>query len=182
MPKNNNQLLTKKIRTKDNLPFYKNYMLVLVLVLPFFMVIVCIIFVFWSVKVQDSTVRDDWYMDGKALYQDASLDKTAYDLGVAGIMRFDSQSVQFELNPKHTIDYPKTLTVLVSHATNKAFDQEFVLTYQKDNIYIGKPLNLAINAKYYITIKPDIGDWRLITKVKLPASNVSFVPLTAFKE
>ena len=43
-----------------------NYMVwIFVIGLPLFVVVACIWFVFYSVRIQDSTVRDDWYMDGK---------------------------------------------------------------------------------------------------------------------
>lgn len=179
-----------------DLPWYKNYMLVMVLALPAIMVVICIIFVIWSIKVQDSTVRDDWYMDGKALFQDASLDQRAYDIGVAGIMRFAGNQVMFDLNyPKEALTtqklatgaavfYPKRLHVLISHATNKEFDKEFELVWTKDNHYVGEVHLSDVAAKYYLTIKPlDVPDgepWRLITHDKLPAKHVVFVPLQSF--
>lgn len=179
-----------------DLPWYKNYMLVMVLGLPAIMVVICIIFVVWSIKVQDSTVRDDWYMDGKALFQDASLDQRAYDIGVAGIMRLTGKQVTFDLNyPKEAVSsgrlatgapvsYPKRLHVLISHATNKEFDREFELVWTHDNHYAGEVVMSDIAAKYYLTIKPmDLPDdkaWRLITHEKLPANHVVFVPLQSF--
>lgn len=178
-------------------PWYKNYMLtVFVIGLPVLVVIVCIFFIIFAINIQDSTVRDDWYMDGKALYQDVSKDQLANDLGVAGIMRFDGDKVRFELNyPKNAIDtgiladgtplyYPATLSVNISHATNKSKDRNLTLTYQEGNLYTGQvALDIDIPAKYYLqintpaeTTKP----WRLVHAQKLPAQNVSFVPLPAF--
>lgn len=182
-------------------PWYKNYMItVFVIGLPLFVVIVCIFFIVFAIKIQDSTVRDDWYMDGKALYQDASKDQLANDLGVAGIMRFDGDKVQFELNyPKTATDtgvladgtplyYPKTLNVNVSHATDKSKDKDFVLTHQEGKVYTGEvSLDITTPAKYYLqintpadTAKDAPKPWRLIHAQKLPAQNVGFVPLPAF--
>lgn len=184
MIKATNQQPAQTPSTKAQSTWCKNPMLLMVLGLPAFMVAVCIVFVIWSIKVQDSTVRDDWYMDGKALYQDASLDKVAYDLGLSGVMRFDNKTKQvlFELNSEQAIDLPKQLNVLISHATNKAFDQGLVLSYSHDNVYVGQVVLADISAKYYLTIKPDIGNWRLITQANLPMANVLFVPLDAFKD
>ncbi len=182
---------------KSNL-WYKNpFIIFFVIGLPLIVVVACIWFVFYAVKHQDSTVRDDWYMDGKALYQDASKDQLAYDLGVAGIMRFDGEQVQFELNfPKDTLEsqkfatgepltYPPSLAVSISHATDKTKDRDFVLTHQNANTYTGMvSLDTAIPAKYYLKINTPDGyplQWRLIHAQKLPAQSVSFVPLSAFK-
>lgn len=168
----------------------------MVIGLPAIMVVVCIVFVIWSVKVHDSTVRDDWYMDGKALFQDASLDQYAYDIGVAGIMHFGDKQAEFRLNyPKQALasgqlatglplSYPKRLHVLISHATNKEFDQEFELVWMYDNYYVGQWMPPDVSAKYYLTIKsldlPNAQSWRLITHHKLPAKHVVFAPLPSF--
>lgn len=183
-------------KKSDNI-WYKNYMVtVFVIGLPVFVVVVCIFFIIFAINIQDSTVRDDWYMDGKALYQDASKDQLANDLDIAGIMRFDGDTVRFELNyPKSATDtgtfadgtpiyYPTTLDVNISHATDKSKDKDFILTHTKDNLYIGKvTIDNTVPAKYYLQIntpKDTPKPWRLIHAQKLPASNVSFVPLTAF--
>lgn len=182
--------------------WYKNpILLILVLGMPLAMVLICIWFIIFAIKNQDTTVRDDWYMDGKALYQDASKDQLAYDLGVAGIMRFldnkeASSQVVFELNyPAQStqsgilrdgtpLTYPITLNVVISHATDKNKDRDFMLTHTHDNVYTGTVnLDTTTTAKYYLQIttpKDATHAWRLIHSQKLPATTVSFTPLPAF--
>ena len=66
--------LTPKPNKQANI-WYKNYMvLIFVIGLPVLVVVISLFFIFYSIKIQDSTVRDDWYMDGKTLYQDSSRD------------------------------------------------------------------------------------------------------------
>lgn len=182
--------------------WYKNpILLILVLGMPLAMVLICIWFIIFAIKNQDTTVRDDWYMDGKALYQDASKDQLAYDLGVAGIMRFldnkeAGSQVVFELNyPARStqsdilrdgtpLTYPITLNVVISHATDKNKDRDFILTHTHDNVYTGTVnLDTTTTAKYYLQIttpKDATHAWRLIHSQKLPATTVSFTPLPAF--
>lgn len=172
--------------------WYKNpFMLFFVIGLPVFVIVACIFFIIFAIKVQDGTVRDDWYMDGKALYQDASKDKLAFDLGVSGIMRFDGDGVIFELNyPQKTINsntielYPKTLNAYISHATDKTKDYDFVLTHIENNRYQGQIKMDGTTAKYYLQINNDNDKnaWRLMQSHKLPANNVAFFPLKAFDE
>lgn len=175
--------------------WYKNYMvIVFVIGLPLIVVIGCIFFIIHAFKIKDSPVRDDWYMDGKSLYQDASKDKLAHDLGLSGIMRLDGTpddyAVRFELKSTQSISYPAMLNVKVSHATDKAKDRDFVLTYQSDNLYIGTLTLDPLPAKYYLNITNDddstteieAGSWRLTHSQKLPAQNVAFLPLTAFDD
>lgn len=178
--------------TPQKTAWYKNPILMLFVIgLPATVLVVCIFFIIFAIKVQDSTVRDDWYMDGKALYQDASKDKLAYDLQMSGVMRFDGEQVVFELKypdeilKSQTLEfYPKTLNAKISHATHKSYDRDFVLTHTEQNRYTGQvQLDLSTPAKYYLQIDNGNGEkaWRLIHAHKLPANNVPFFALNAFK-
>jgi len=174
--------------------WYKNYMvIVFVIGLPLIVVIGCIFFIIHAFNIKDSPVRDDWYMDGKSLYQDASKDKLAHDLGLSGIMRLDgtpdAYAVRFELKSAQNMNYPTTLHVKVSHATDKDKDRDFVLTHKSDNIYTGKFTLDPLPAKYYLNITNDNSTtktatdlWRLTHSQKLPAQNVAFLPLVAFDD
>lgn len=165
-------------------PWYKNYLLVIFVIgLPAFVVVACLFFIVFAVKIKDTTVRDDWYMDGKTLYQDASKDQLAYDLGLHGVMRFDGENVSFELHQdKQTqnLIQPATLAVSISHATDKSKDHDFVLTRSKDNLYQGTISIDKLPAKYYLHVGNDEQKWRLVHTQKLPATNVVFHPLSAF--
>ena len=178
--------------TANNI-WYKNpILLILVLGMPIAMVLTCIWFIGFTFKHRDTTVRDDWYMDGKALYQDASKDELAYKLGVSGIMRLHGGAVIFELNYPNdsALDgdftnphaYPKTLAVTVSHATDERFDRDFILTHQDGNRYTGIMDLDRSSAYYYVQITANELDqpWRLMHKQKLPANNIVLTPLPAF--
>lgn len=176
-------------------PWYKNYIItVFVIGLPLIVVVACIFFVIHAFKIKDSTVRDDWYMDGKSLYQDISKDKLAYDLGLSGVMRFqgtpDHYDVRFELKSITNIAYPNTLTVNISHATDKTKDRDFTLTRHADNAYVGNVSLDPLPAKYYLSVihlneasaQENNQSWRLTHSQKLPANNVVFLPLDSFDE
>ncbi|MDO5652040.1 MAG: FixH family protein [Moraxella sp.] len=189
-PQNPNQLN----QPKKGAIWYKNYMVtVFVIGLPAFVVVACIFFVIYAIRAQDATVRDDWYMDGKALYQDASKDQLAYDLGVAGNMSFaGADVVRFELNfPTDStqtgtlrngtpLSYPASLKAVISHATDKSRDRDFELTHVKDNLYQGKVQLDPTPAKYYIQVNDDVANWRLIHAYQLPATTIALTPLPAF--
>ena len=178
--------------------WYKNYMvLIFVIGLPALVVIVCLYFIYFSIKIQDSTVRDDWYMDGKALYQDASRDQMTYDLGISGVMRFeqanDKTRLRFELNypadsiASNTLNdgtplvYPDALSVKISHATDKSKDRDVTLVHQSDNVYYGEVVMDQSPAKYYVQIENNgAHNWRLVQHETFPINNISFHPLTSF--
>lgn len=168
--------------TPTSQKWYKNYMItVFVIGLPAFVVVACIFFVVFAVKNKDATVRDDWYMDSKALYQDASKDQLAHDMGLSGVLRFDGDNVVFELKSPKPYTHPATLSLTISHATKKDKDRDLTLTHSKDNVYTGTVNLDPTPSKYYLHINSDDG-WRLTQSQKLPAQNVLFTPLSAFDE
>lgn len=167
--------------------WYKNYMVwIFVIGIPVFVVIACIWFIFYSIQIQDSTVRDDWYMDGKTLYADVSKDKLAHDLGLTGVMAIKSdQSVNFRLDVPHQdkLTVPSELMVEISHATQKAKDRDFVVKKLADGSYGGKVNLDTSEGKYYIVIHDLSNTWRLRAVEHLPTSKpINFAPLTAFDE
>lgn len=175
--------------------WYKNYMvLIFVIGLPVLVVIVCLFFIFYSIKIQDATVRDDWYMDGKTLYQDASRDKLSYDLDISGVMRIEDHKVLFELNfPKDSLSsgqlrnqlplqYPEELFLDVYHVVSEEKDLKITLKHQKDNRYQALFSGNLDPAKYYLEISDPKLKWRLVQQVRFPVKNIVFVPLSAFNE
>ena len=196
----NKRMNTQLNNTAQANLWYKNYMvLIFVIGLPVFVVIVCLFFIYYSIKIQDSTVRDDWYMDGKTLYQDASRDQLSYDLGLGGVMRLtpqgDATQVVFELRyPEDSlasgklrdgspVSYPDSLSVRISHATDNSKDRDFTLTHTQGGLYQGMVTLDPNPAKYYLQVSNDgKQNWRLLQNEKLPITNIVFYPLSSFKD
>ncbi|MFW2177923.1 MULTISPECIES: FixH family protein [unclassified Moraxella] len=163
--------------------WYKNYMVwVFVIGLPLFVVMACIWFVFYSVEIKDSTVRDDWYMDGKTLYADVSKDKLAHDMGLHGQMNL-GQSVNFRLTAPANGNFvaPNELMVEISHATQLQKDRDFVVKKLADGSY-GGTVNLdTTKGKYYIVVHDPANTWRLRSVLTLPTTQmIEFKPLKSF--
>lgn len=159
---------------------------IFVIGLPVFVVIACIWFVFYSVQIKDSVVRDDWYMDGKTLYADVSKDKLAYDLGLSGELSIDNQTVNFILKNKSSdFNPPKELNVQISHATQIQKDRDFTLTLSNpnQNLYTGQIEMDKDKGKYYIMIKNPENTWRLQRVQEFPTQNMIVLnPLNTFEE
>lgn len=177
--------LIKTPQPKPHLPWYKNYMImVFVIGMPLFVVLACIYLVVYSVQNADSTVRDDWYMDGKTLYADVSKDKLAYDMGLSGAMTIDGAGgVNFTLNPatkNPQFQPPATLTANISHATKKDKDRDVKLTLNGNQYQGNVQLDNEVG-KYYIVVHDELNTWRLRSIAKLPTTaSMTFTPLDAF--
>ncbi|WP_413680506.1 FixH family protein [Psychrobacter sp. I-STPA6b] len=168
--------------------------IIFVIGMPAFVVIACIWFVFYSVQIKDTVVRDDWYMDGKTLYQDVSRDKLAHDLDLNGKMMFeDNNQVSFYLNyPEQSLQdgklldgsalvYPDTLELSISHATDINKDREAVLQHQEGNLYTAHIELDPLPSKYYVQVSNQGNqNWRLREVGELPASTIEFHPLQSF--
>ena len=180
---------------QDTQPWYKNYMVIIFVIgLPAFVVIACLWFVYYSYQIRDSVVRDDWYMDGKTLYQDVSRDKLTYDLDLHGKMQFaDNGDIVFYLNyPEQSLQsgklldgtpliYPEKLGLSISHATDIKKDRDAVLQHVEGNKYSAKVTLDPVKAKYYLQVSHDgKEDWRMQDVAKLPRSEVNFNPLQVF--
>ena len=180
---------------KDSQPWYKNYMvLIFVIGMPAFVVIACIWFVYYSYQIRDSVVRDDWYMDGKTLYQDVSRDKLTYDLDLHGKMTFaPNGDVTFYLDyPQESLasgkllngdplTYPEELALSISHATDVHKDRDVTLKHVSGNKYTANVTLEGVAAKYYLQVSHDgVDDWRMQDVAKLPRASVSFEPLQVF--
>lgn len=157
---------------------------VFVIGFPLFVVVACIWLVFYSVKIEDSTVRDDWYMDGKTLYADVSKDKLAHDLGLTGTMTIaNTGAVQLSLNaPTHAkFTAPNELKVEISHATQNGKDRDFRVTKLSDGQYGGQVNLDPTLGKYYIIVHDAANTWRLRSVEQLPTHRpLTFKPLSAF--
>ncbi|PNK61415.1 FixH family protein [Psychrobacter sp. FDAARGOS_221] len=187
----------KKFSHQDSQPWYKNYMvMIFVIGLPLFVVVACIWFVFYSVQIKDTVVRDDWYMDGKTLYQDVSRDKLAHDLGLSGDMTFAKDGkVTFTLNyPKDSLEagklhngmpvkYPEQLSLSISHATDIKKDRDATLTHNSGNQYTAKIELDPLESKYYVEVSNDgEANWRLKETAQLPQDEIRLQPLHLFDE
>ncbi|MGO1251454.1 FixH family protein [Psychrobacter sp.] len=182
---------------QDTQPWYKNYMVIIFVIgMPAVVVIACIWFVYYSYQIRDSVVRDDWYMDGKTLYQDVSRDKLTYDLDLHGQMQLaDNGDIVFYLNyPEQSLQsdellngtplvYPETLELSISHATDIKKDRDVVLQHQEANKYSAQVDLDPLKAKYYLQVSNDgQNDWRMQDVAILPRAEVSFEPLSVFSE
>lgn len=186
---------THNLKTQDSQPWYKNYMvLIFVIGLPAFVVVACLWFVYYSIQIRDSVVRDDWYMDGKTLYQDVSRDKLTYDLGLHGRMDFandgkidfyldypDDSLASGTLHDGSALTYPDQLALSVSHATDIKKDRDAILQHQQGNHYTANISLDPLPSKYYVEVSHDgSADWRMREVAQLPTEQIGFSPLPSF--
>lgn len=159
-------------------PWYRQPYLLLVLILPLVAVVASLSFVNLAFKNRDFIVKDNWYLDGKALQQDLTQDVNANRLKVEAHIQMQPQKLIVKLVSPYSLEaalMPATLTMNLSHATNPELDQVIALKRQPDGVYAAT-LPLLKPGKYFMDL---IGpQWRLRQHVKLPLTEVTLHPLT----
>jgi len=164
--------------------WYQVKMVWVVLIIPLVAVVLSMGYMTLSVVGADTTVRDDWYMDGKALQQDLSRDKLAAKLKLNANLNLNLQTGEVELKSEQPIAEP--LKLIFSHAADKAKDFTLELPatpYNKQAKLTPAQIKLLETPnKFYVELSAD--QWRLRQIAMAPdaTSNLLFTPLPAFTQ
>ena len=162
--------------------WYQHPMLLFMLILPMIAVGVSLSFVVTAFKNRDSMVRDNWYMDGKALQHDLSLDQAAYRMAITAQGRITGNQLTLTLSSPQRMEpalNPPTLSLILSHNTVPARDRTISLQRQADGQYRGSwPADLA--GKYFMDLEGQ--GWRLRQHTQLPLTAFELQPLTVFAQ
>lgn len=161
----------------DQKPWYKHPHLWLVICLPIISVVVSLSFARTAFLNKADIVRDDWYMDGKALQQDMSRDTAA----AAANLR-----AQININPQGQIDamlshnpntaVPPQLDLYFFHPIKAEKDHKISLNRLEDGHYRGQlDAELLKPSNYHVELDGHL--WRLSGRVDLPLASFELLPL-----
>ncbi|MEC7121091.1 MAG: FixH family protein [Pseudomonadota bacterium] len=166
----------KSSAQRQNKPWYRHPHLWLVILLPLLSIVVSLSFVTTAFKNQVDVVRDDWYMDGKALQQDMSRDTTAAEANLIA---------QFQLSPTGQIDLtlsanqgtaiPPQLSLNFYHPIRAEKDHQIALQRREDGHYQGQlDAELLKPSNYHVELDGHL--WRLSGRIDLPTTEFKLSP------
>jgi hypothetical protein len=117
----------------------------------------------------DSVVQDNWYLEGKALDNDLSLDSTASLYGVTATLLTTGNSLSVSINSTNPLPPGKqALHLNLYHATLATRDQHYTLSPTSANTFTLS--NFSSNklpaGKYIVELSN--GSWRLRAVHNLP--------------
>ena len=161
----------------DQKPWYKHPHLWLVICLPIISVVVSLSFARTAFLNKADIVRDDWYMDGKALEQDLSRDTAAAAANLRAQISISPQGqVDAILSHNPNTAVPPQLDLYFFHPIKAKKDHKIILKRREDGHYQGqldaellKPSNYHVELDGYL--------WRLSSRVDLPIASFELLPL-----
>ncbi len=161
----------------DTKPWYKHPHLWLVICLPIISVVVSISFARTAFLNKSDVVRDDWYMDGKALQQDMSRDTVAAAANLHAKVSISPQGqVKVLLTHDANLAVPPQLDLYFFHPIKAEKDHKISLKRREDGDFAGQLDAELLKAGNY-RIELDGHLWRLSSRIDLPISTFELAPL-----
>lgn len=160
-------------------PWYKHPHLWLVICLPILSIVVSLTFARTAFINKSDVVRDDWYMDGKALQQDLSRDTAAATANLHAKVSMNPQGqIDVVLSHAPNTAIPPQLDLYFFHPIKSEKDHKISLKRLEDGHFQGQmDADLLKPSHYYVELDGHL--WRLKQRVELPIATFELVPLAA---
>ncbi|MDH5392817.1 MAG: FixH family protein [Gammaproteobacteria bacterium] len=152
-----------KNEINENTPWYKQWMVWMVITPPLTAVIAGIITINIAINSDDGLVVDDYYKQGLGINQTLQRDQLARDLELAATAYFEpgQLKVRFQKQIKEPV-----LRLRLIHPTQSQRDIDLVLETFAANAYQSK-LDAKISGSWNILLEPEDKSWRILGRVDL---------------
>lgn len=142
----------------NELPWWKERMVWLIIALPVSAVLAGIATVFIASHDPDDVVKTEYVKEGMAVSATrTALDKAAH-MGLAAKVSYHEGLVSLHISGLDT--RPETLKLALIHPTQAKLDQQFSLTVTGQGIYQAH-INLTGQGKRHLTLTPPDSSWQL---------------------
>ncbi|MBB3062954.1 FixH family protein [Microbulbifer rhizosphaerae] len=148
-------------------PWYREPWLWLVLSPIILVVVVSTTMVAISVRYADDTVSDTYYKDSRMYHYSARQDERARELGLAGMVQFQSGAGKVVLELNGDLEYPQRLLLTLSHPVEADQDRHILLTRETGGRYAGS-IDQPLQHRWYLRLMPELhpdrhlkAEWRL---------------------
>lgn len=142
----------------DTLPWYRQAWPWALIALPASAVIAGVITLVLAIQSPNALVVDDYYKQGLAINQQKQRIAAADGMGLTGLLRYDGQRMQVELN-KAVVPAGQVLQLQVIHATRAELDH--TLTLQPRGKHFEAALPGLINGSWYLRLRPQDQTWEI---------------------
>jgi hypothetical protein len=150
----------------DQLPWYRQPWVWLLIALPLSAVIGGVITLYLAVTTSDGLVVDDYYQHGKTINRVLARDRAAAKHGLAARISLDAVNnrVTVQLASRDAV-VPEALTLAFMHPTTQGHDQQVRLSRRGNDGYSGHFDDLR-RGDWYVQLEAD--DWRLSGRIRVP--------------
>jgi uncharacterized protein len=153
----------------ENTPWYKQWMVWMVIAPPFAAVVAGIITINLAIVSDDGLVVDDYYKQGLGINQTLQRDQLARDMELKASLFVDSK----ELKLRFAGDISdQQLTLSFVHPTQGSRDVILSMTLFAENSYQAK-LEKQLTGNWNLLIEPKDKSWRLMGRINLPGETSS---------
>lgn len=152
----------------ENIPWYKQIMVWLVIMPPLAAVIGGIITINLAIESDDGLVEDDYYKQGLSINKTLERDRVAAQLGITAEMRVTSAMVDMTLSLPESSVYGGLLLHFI-HPTRDKLDVTIELKPVSSAQFRGR-IEHALTGNWNIILEPLDKTWRISGRVLLPSS------------
>lgn len=157
----------------ENTPWYKQWMVWMVIAPPFTAVVAGIITINIAIMSDDGLVVDDYYKQGLGINQTLQRDQLARDMNIEADLFVESRKLKMRLTG--AVNDPN-LTLSFIHPTQGQRDVVLNMTRFTDNAYEAE-LDKKLTGNWNLLIEPENKKWRILGRISLPKeSNSKLMP------
>ncbi|MDH5516418.1 MAG: FixH family protein [Gammaproteobacteria bacterium] len=151
------------IEVKEDIPWYKQWMVWMVITPPVTAVVAGIITINIAINSDDGLVVDDYYKQGLGINITLQRDQLARDLKLEAKIFFEpgKLKVRFSEAIKDPVLYLKFI-----HPTQSQRDKDFVLTRFSENAYQAD-ISQQLSGNWNMLLEPEDKSWRIMGRADL---------------
>ena len=135
-------------------PWYKQFYPWMIIAIPFLTVVGCIITITLAVTSPNALVKDNYYKEGLAINRDKQRLSQAEILNLQGFLRGSRDQLSLVLQGD-LAEWPDTLEMLFSHATQEDLDRYVTMQKVATGQYVSDWQQLPDGAWYYHLMPAD---------------------------
>jgi hypothetical protein len=146
---------------EDTQPWYRQFWPWFLISLPATAVVAGLYTLDLAIDSNDGLVKDDYYKQGLAIYQDAARVQAAHRLDLDAQLQLNRANgrIQIQLNNAAVAKLP-SLNLTLAHPTRAHQDQQVKLQSAGNGRFVGRIAALA-PANWRVSIEPPSADWRI---------------------
>ena len=157
----------------ENTPWYKQWMVWMVIAPPFTAVVAGIITINIAIQSDDGLVVDDYYKQGLGINQTLQRDQLARDMKIEADLFVESKKLKMRLTGAVS---DANLTLSFIHPTQGQRDVVLNMIRFTDNAYEAE-LDKKLTGNWNLLIEPENKKWRILGRISLPKeSNSKLMP------
>ena len=155
----------------ENTPWYKQWMVWMVIAPPFAAVVAGIITINIAIESDDGLVVDDYYKQGLGINQTLHRDQLARDMKLEANLFVEAEQIKIRTS---NIDNKQDLTLSIIHPTQGQRDVVVDMIWFADNAFQAE-LEQQLTGNWNLLLEPEDKSWRILGRINLSKQSSSIL-------